>query len=653
VPPQIQRMQAEDLVALVFPDQLACLENIAGDREVPDHPLVNQTIEDCLYDAMDLTRLETLIDDIRQGRKRLHAVNLREASPFASEILNSKPYTFIDDTPFEERRTLAVNQRRWIDPAEAKELGKLDPEAIALVREEAKIQAETANELHDGMLIAGFVSAQEFEQNHPQWQALMDQLIVEKRVANLKKGDSSWWVAVERLPEFQSVHPEIKLPPDVKIPEKFLQYNHTPETCLVELLRSRMEICGPITATQLSTEFNLPVDKINHALLSLEQEGFVFRGNFEDPEHEEWCERRLLARIHRYTIRKLRREIAPVAAADFMRFLFEWQFVSNDHKLEGPQALENILEQLEGYEAPAAAWEGEVFPARILDYDYLWLDIQCLSGNYIWGRFINKTLAKNPVKTTPLAFIRRTQLKLWQGLRQPVDCKELTGHNLMVWEYLKIKGASFFGQMLADLKILKIELEQSLAELVSFGLVTSDSFNGLRALLVPGKFKITHSRRRKNPAFSIEEAGRWSIIEQSTGREAHSQEEITELARILLRRYGIVFRKLVDREKALPPWRDFIRVFRLMEARGQIRGGRFVTGVWGEQFALKEAVTKLRAVVRKPKSGELVTISAADPLNLTGIITPGSRVSRRSLKRKTRRRTCSASTRRPGSRSRT
>ena len=353
----------------------------------------------------------------------------------------------------------------------------------------------------------------------------------------------------------------------------------------------------------------------------------MFQGNYTSADQVEWCERRLLARIHRYTLRKLRKEIAPVAAADFMRYLFEWQCIAPGNRLEGPQALENVLDQLEGFEAPAASWERDIFPSRIKDYDYLWLDVHCLSGNYLWGRFANKTQSKNPVKTTPLAFIRRTRMDLWKILRKPFDASQLDHKNSMVWQYLLKHGASFFNQIASDLKMLKIEVEESLGELVSYGLITSDSFNGLRALLVPGKFKVSHSKRRKRSIFSIEEAGRWSIITQDTNSEDLSQEQMIELAKVLLRRYGVIFRKLVDREKTLPPWREFVRVFRLMEARGQIRGGRFVTGVWGEQFALKEAVTKLRSVSKKPRIGELVTISATDPINLTGIITPGGRVS--------------------------
>lgn len=626
VPPQIQRIQSEDLVALVFPDQLACLENIAGDREVPDHPLVRQTIVDCLYHAMDLTRLETLIHDIRNNNKGLHVVDLREASPLASEILSSRPYTFIDDTPFEERRTLAVNQRRWIDPAEAKELGKLDPGAIQSVQDEAWIQAETEHELHDGLLLSGFITETEGLQGPSDWTVLFDTLKVETRAVTIQVGKKIWWVAVERIPEIQQVHPEITVPVNIKIPEKYLGITTTPEESLVEILRSRLEVSGPVTAERITEDIQVSRSRVDIALVTLEQEGFVFRGNFTSGDQTEWCERRLLARIHRYTLRKLRREIAPVAAADFMRYLFEWQFVTSESRLEGPQALENVLDQMEGFEAPAASWEGSIFPGRIKDYDYLWLDVHCLSGNFLWGRFANKSQAKNPVKTTPLAFIRRTRLDLWQHLRKPFT-SELSDKNRRVWEYLIHRGASFFNQIVADLKMLKTEVEESLGELVAYGLITSDSFTGLRALLVPGKFKITHSRRRKKIIFNIEEAGRWSTIDHSDNIADLSQEQMMEVARILLRRYGVIFRKLVDREKSLPPWRDLVRAFRLLEARGQIRGGRFVSGVWGEQFALKEAVTKMRSVTKKPKTGELLTISATDPLNLTGIITPGGRVS--------------------------
>ncbi len=364
---------------------MACLENIAGERAIPDHPLVRQTINDCIYEAMDLDRLETIIQDIRNGNKGLHTVNLREASPMASEILSSKPYTFIDDTPFEERRTLAVNQRRWIDPAEAKELGKLDPAVIEMVREEAWIQAETEHELHDGLLLAGFITESEALQN-PDWSRLLKSLNQEKRVLTIKIGRKNWWVAVERVPEIQEIYPKCSIPTKITIPKQYLNSTASPEECLVEIIRSRLEVLGPVTIEQITEDLQLSNTKVEAAMLSLEHEGFVFRGNYSSGDQKEWCERRLLARIHRYTLKKLRSEIAPVSAADFMRYLFEWQFITPESRLEGPHALENVLEQMEGFEAPAASWEADIFPSRIKDYDYLWLDVHCLSGNFLWGK---------------------------------------------------------------------------------------------------------------------------------------------------------------------------------------------------------------------------------------------------------------------------
>ncbi len=624
VPPQIQRMQSEDLVALIFPDQLACLENIAGEREVPDHPLVRQTIEDCLYEAMDLDRLSRIVGDIKNKKLGLHAVNLREPSPLAHEIITSKPYTFIDDTPFEERRTLAVNQRRWIDPGEAKELGKLDQEAIKLVREEAWMQAETTHELHDGLLLAGFIREDEISPNHGHWHGLMEQLVDDGRAFKMSVNQNHFWIAIERASSFKVIHAP-QFPNDVVIPTK-LDLKLTQEKALLEVIRGRLETLGPTNVEHLSNSLQVAAAQVNLALLALEQEGFVFRGNFSDRNVEEWCERRLLARIHRYTLQKLRREIAPVPSADFMRYLFEWQCISEDSRMEGPQSVEVVLDQLEGYELPAASWERDVLPSRIKDYDYLWLDVNCLSGNYLWGRFAHHHSAKGPIKTTPITFISRNHLDLWQHYRKPGSPEELSHGAQDIWNYLTEHGASFYNQIVQDLQMLKVKAEEALAELVSFGLVTSDSFTGLRALLVPDKFKISHSRRRRKAIFNLDEAGRWSIVPNVSDEGSLSPETLKQTANILLRRYGVIFRKLVDREKSLPPWRELVRTFRLMEARGEIRGGRFVSGVWGEQYALKEAVAQLRKVTKAPKNGTLVIISATDPINLTGIITPGNRV---------------------------
>ncbi len=623
VPPQLQRMQSEDLVALIFPDQLACLENIAGEREVPEHPLVRQTIEDCLTDAMDLERLTGIIGAIRNQKLGLHAVDLREPSLLSQEIINSKPYTFIDDTPFEERRTLAINQRRWIDPAEARELGSLDPIAIQQVREEAWIQADNINELHDGLMLAGFLTDKEVENQDSDWSTMMKELTQQGRVHQVNLSDHAIWVAIERLSLLLHIH---KSDHHLTIPSKYIQ-QHSREEAIEHMIRARLEVLGPVTADQLATSLNVGRHEIDYALSSLEQQGFVFRGQFSQSDFEEWCERRLLARIHRYTLRKLRQQIAPVNAADFMRYLFEWQSVTPASKLEGPQAVEAVLNQLEGFDLPAASWERDVLPARIKDYDYLWLDVHCLSGNYLWGRFYNPSMSKSPIKTTPTSFVSRSRLPLWQSVWQQPQDYELSSLAQQVHHYMKQKGASFFNQVVEDLGLLKVQVEEGLSELVSFGLASADSFTGMRALLVPERLKVTHGRRRSRTTFNMEEAGRWSLISPSIEQESLDKDKLMELAMILLHRYGVVFRKLVDREKSMPPWRELVYSFRLLEARGEIRGGRFVNGVWGEQFALKEALSKLRSTSKLPKEGQLISISAADPLNLTGIITPGNRIS--------------------------
>ncbi len=626
VPPQLQRMQSEDLVALIFPDQLACLENIAGEREVPDHPLVRQTIEDCLTDALDLERLTGIIDDIRNNKLGLHAIDLKEPSLLSQEIINSKPYTFIDDTPFEERRTLAINQRRWIDPAEARNMGTLDPVAIQQVKEEAWIQADNLNELHDGLMLAGYVTDSEVASSQQPWSAMLAELQQQGRVYPIHFDHGNMWVAVERLSHIRSIHPD-RVESDWVIPEKFTQ-TYQREEAIEHLLRARLEVLGPVLAEGLAHSLHIGIDETAYALTALEQQGFVFRGHFRQDDQEEWCERRLLARIHRYTIRKLRSEVAPVNAADFMRYLFDWQSVAPGSKLEGPQAVDAVLSQLEGFDLPAASWERDVLPARIKDYDYLWLDVHCLSGNYLWGRFYNPSQSKTPIKTTPISLVSRSKLPLWQRLWSQKDQAELGNAANEVHQYLIKQGASFFNQMVSDLGLLKVQVEEGLSELVSLGLATADSFTGLRALLVPERLKITHGRRRARTTFRMEEAGRWSLITPTAASKTEiEQEQLIELAMVLLHRYGVIFRKLVDREKSMPPWRELVGVFRLLEARGEIRGGRFVTGVWGEQFALKEGLTKLRSISKLPKEGQLISISAADPLNLTGIITPGNRIS--------------------------
>jgi len=722
IPPQLQRMESEDLLAAVFPDQVACGENIVGDREIPAHPLVAQTIHDCLEEAMDIDGLEALLASIEKGEKggkTLVARDLREPSPLSMEILNARPYAFLDDAPLEERRTQAVMSRRWLDPETAADLGTLDQAAIDQVREEAWPQAESADELHDILLQLGFITAAEGRTGQPHlfgretpdaeraengdsgsgWEEYFAELVSERRAASLHIGDKVYWVAAERLPHLLAVYPDAKLEPEIKPPTKDIS-TASPDEGLVEILRGRLEAIGPVTAELLAETMALPVYAIESALMSLESEGFVMRGRFTpgapssdlrvsaanctergsriglvdgtslatargtDPGPIEWCVRRLLARIHRYTLNRLRKEIEPVSPADFMRFLLTWQRVAPGDRGEGPESLSAIVDQLEGFEAAAGAWEGEILPARLAAYEPEWLDSLCLSGRIVWTRLspqkgIAKGVGSGPVRSTPIALLNRKNFAAWDmAFPQPKAPKEnddlesrLSSSAQLVYDHLLNHGASFFADFVENTGLLKTQVEGALAELVAGGLITADSFTGLRALLTPSnKRPSSHNAKRKAPAalFGMENAGRWSRLQRrgqnldgagfpASGRAgagslsitngAAAQSELVErIARVLLRRYGVVVRRLMDREGMTLPWRELLRALRRLEARGEIRGGRFVAGVSGEQFALNEAVSALRSIRRKEPDGALISVSAADPLNLVGIVLPGARV---------------------------
>jgi ATP-dependent Lhr-like helicase len=633
VPAQLQRMNAQDLVALIFPDQLACLENIAGDREVPDHPLVRQTIRDCLFEAMAVDELEALLRKIETKSVSLISRDLREPSPLSEEILNARPYAFLDDAPLEERRTRAVANRRFLDPSDASELGKLDMAAIRMVQSEAWPDAENADELHDALVLLGFMTETEMNAN-PSWKKYFRELSENGRSAVLSAGRNSipLTIAIDRLPQWKAIFQSFELAPELYLPDRLASQVWTKEKALVEIVRGRLEALGPVRAVDIARSMGVDTSEIDNTLIALENEGFAFRGKFTPGTVEtEWCERRLLARIHRYTLDKLRKEIQPVSASDFMRFLFSWQHVDPSEKLEGPEALQVVLQQLEGLEAPAAAWEADILPARIADYDYNWLDMSCLSGKTSWGRFrIQKGSGKSPVKSTPIMLVQRTNVPYWKHSQNPESVTNLSVSASQIMGFLTQRGASFFQDIVEKTGLFKSQAEEAIAELVAAGLIVSDSYAGLRALLVPAKYKLTGttSRRRKQAPFTMDQAGRWALLHNPvTAEEQIPDAEILEMtARILLRRYGVMFRRLADRESVAPPWRDLVRVYRKLEARGEIRGGRFVEGMWGEQFALPEALTKLRSIRKEERSGKLISISAADPLNLHGIVTPGKRV---------------------------
>ena len=674
IPAQLQRMNADDLLSAVFPDQVACAENLPGGNiEVPDHPLVRQTVKDCLEEAMDIEGLEALLASIERGEKTLIARDVVEASPLALEILNARPYAFLDDAPLEERRTRAVFQRRWLDPETASDLGALDLAAIERVRDEVWPDVDNADELHDALVELGFMTPEEGKG----LEEFLTELSANRRAAVLTSVQStgfsrvvpseeenafnasrkeqpaeagtlntrcvSLWVAAERLPQFDAIFGDVTTEPHIVAPDALANVAWTDDSALVEILRGRLEGLGPTTTAALAESLGLPASSIEAALLRLEGEGFVMRGRFTPGvDVTEWCARRLLARIHSYTLNRLRQEIEPVSSADFVRFLFAWQKLAPEHQVEGPESLAALISQFEGVEAPAAAWEGEIFPSRMIDYDPAWLDALCLSGQVMWARLTTprsgpeRLKSSGPVRTTPIALLNRKSLSLWAPLFPQTDAGQinLTSAAESVYEYLSKRGASFFTDLLEGVSLLESQLEDALGELVACGLVTADSFTGLRALLTPSNKRANSAMKRKHreAVYGMANAGRWSLLTRESkptngGRSSYDRDMVEKIARILLRRYGVVFKRLLEREGLPLPWRELLRMYHRLEARGEIRGGRFVSGFSGEQFALPEAIGMLRAIRRAPGEGTLISVSAADPLNLVGIITPGNRVS--------------------------
>jgi ATP-dependent Lhr-like helicase len=671
----LARMAAEDLLTSIFPDQVACAENVPGELEIPDHPLIRQTIYDCLEEAMDIEGFEQLLRNLESGKIRAVARDAVEPSPLALEVLSARPYAYLDDAPLEERRTQAVMSRRWLDPQTASDIGKLDPEAIQRVRDEAWPDAANADELHDAMLWLTFLTEEEITR-HPGWHELVDTLAGQKRITKLvdatgtgadarvtavgagraRDGGRALWVTAERVPLFLAVFRGARLEPPVEVPAAY-EKPWTKDEALIEIVRGRLEGLGPVTATALANSLGLPQPDIDIALAALQAEGFAMRGQFTSSTvvGDEWCERRLLARIHRYTVKRLRAEIEPIEPRDFLRFLFEWQRVTPEGRMEGPDAVGAVLGQLEGFEAPASAWETEILPSRISEYEPAWLDEQCLAGRFVWTRLAHRSAGARkgdsergaaPVRSTPIALLARRNIKIWSSLSGPPDTSGLSVKARMVADYIQTHGASFFDEIADGAGLLPSQAEEALAELVALGIVNSDSFGGLRALLVPSDRRRPAAggrRRRRIALFGMDAAGRWALIrrpriddssppgegtvEARLNARIQDDETIEHVARTLLRRWGVVFWRLLAREADwLPPWRDLLMCFRRLEARGEIRGGRFVAGFTGEQYAAPEAIGLLRDVRRKPNSQSYVSLSGADPLNLVGIITPGARL---------------------------
>jgi ATP-dependent Lhr-like helicase len=620
IAPQLQRMQADDLMAAVFPDAAACLENIPGDRQIPDHPLVNQTVRDCLEEAMDFEGLSHILTRIHQGHIRCVSRDTPEPSPFCHEILNARPYAFLDDAPLEERRTQAVYARRTGDAETSTDLGRLDPAAIDRVREEQQLQPRDADELHDAMLTVGFLTTAEVEKLDAA--PFVQQLAESRRIGRAE----GVWITAERLLEMLAIHPDATPLPAIAPPVTRTGRAWTREEAIVELLRGRVTLLGPTTAAELAESLSIPVADADAALLALESEGVVLRGHFSGPM--QWCDRALLARIHRYTLNRLRAEIEPVSPADFMRFLFHWQHAEPSSHLTGIDGLRAVIATLDGFESAAASWERAILPQRMDHYDPTMLDTLCLAGEAGWARVSASRNAAGAAtamtSSTPVSLCLRQHIGMWEALARATETSApfaISADAQRVLDTLITRGASFFRDIVQTSAMPAEDVRRALGELATAGLVASDGFAGLRAII-------------RNQGSVSDRAGRWSIIAWERTRPGEAPRERSRLfddavetqARALLRRYGVIGRRLLEREANPAPWRALARIYRRLEARGEIRGGRFVTGMSGEQYALPEAVERLREVRRTARDGRLISISAADPLNLAGIVDSGERV---------------------------
>jgi ATP-dependent Lhr-like helicase len=692
VPPQIQRMRSDDLLASVFPDAAACFENIEGERQIPDHPLVGEVMKDVLTEAMDVEGLKTLLRGMASGEIRVLAVDTPVPSQFSHEILNANPYAYLDDAPLEERRARAVNMRRVLPESVLEEVGGLDEGAIAQVREEAWPDVRDADELHDVLHTLVVLPAElglsegrrpsldgtdECVRPHvslASWRDYFERLVDEGRAGIASFEGRQYWVAAERARSFAVLFP-------AAVFERTLADVETAQISrndvLLTLVTGWMSHLGPATASQLGEIIDLPASDIEKALLRMEASGTVLRGQFSgaaarasrprphEPEIE-WCERRLLARIHRLTVGMLRKQIEPVTAAAFMRWLLRWQHVAPGTQVVGERGTLEVVRQLQGFEIPANAWERQVLARRIADYDPQWLDQLCLTGAVGWGRLsphpatvdaggaatgngsaegaVPRQRRVIPTSVAPITLFVREEAD-WMAIRQnphpfdklragsvanpatrvghpaPEEGRGLSHGARLVLEFLRQRGASFFADIVRGTGKLKAEIETGLWELVAAGLVTADGFDNLRALIDPKRRAGQGSGRTTRPRHS---SGRWALLHADMAAERPRAVEAA--CWMLLRRYGIVIRDLLARESNLPPWRELLMGFRRLEDRGEIRGGRFVDGFLGEQFALPVAVESLRAMRGLPLGSETVTLSAADPLNLVGILVPGERV---------------------------
>jgi len=643
-------MQADDLLAAVFPEAAACQENIVGDIHIPNHPLVREVMKDALTEAMDLDGLKSVLAGIADGSIECRVADTPAPSVFSHEILNSNPYAYLDDAPLEERRARAVEMRRSLPEAVLEDIGRLDPAAIAQAREEAWPDVRDADELADTLvtLVAlpeGFVTPGG-ETVSARWGGYFRQLASERRAARAVQDGAAFWVGAEKLGTFLAVFPTAQVENDVAqldgpAPSR--------EEAIWEMVRGWMTHAGPVTANSLGEILRLSASEADRALLRLEASGAVLRGQFTQVGSTEWCDRKQLARIHRMTLGALRAQVAPVTPSQFMSWLLDWQHLAPGTQARGERGLLEVIRQLQGFEIPASSWEPQVLARRVADYDPKVLDQLCLTGSIGWGRISPHpaTLEQGgqvgkdgehrlgsrrvaPSSVAPIAFFVREDAD-WMIPRQGDSSRATAGLShagRQVLEFLRQRGASFFADIVRGTAKLKAEVETGLWELVAAGLVTADGFDNLRALIDPKRRAGQGRGRTSRPRHS---AGRWSLL--FSGQSVDRVRAAEAICKILLERYGVVFRELLARENFEVKWRELLLGFRRLEDRGEVRGGRFVDGFLGEQFALPVAVESLRARRNAGPARVTVTLSAADPLNLVGIVIPGERVPALSARR--------------------
>jgi ATP-dependent Lhr-like helicase len=631
VPPFLQRMRSDDLLAAVFPAQTACQENVVGPIEIPDHPIVRQTVNDCLFEAMDTQRLRWVLESIERGDIRVHTRDTTEPSPFTHEVLNAKPYAFLDDAPLEERRTRALSLRRTL-PEHQRDLGALDAEAISRATAEAGLQPRDADELHDALL--GLVAVP----IEPRWEALLDELVRSGRAAVAISAVGSQAFASENVRQIEALYPNAQHRPSVEVPRLLDSPIPLRQQAVLSLIRGHAEVIGPFVPRALAAKLGLDADDVACAVGTLEAEGVLLRGRFTPGVgDEEACDRRLLARIHRYTLDRLRSEIEPVSAQDFMRYLFDRHCLTERARSFGPIALRDAVTMLQGFEIPAAAWERHVLAVRVGGYRSEWLDELCLGGEVTWARLSprrsSSERAASASRATPISFALRGDLGwLLEAVRGALELEKPSSAAAgAALDALRTRGALFVDDIAARAGLSRPELDDALWDLVGGGFVASDGWQPMRALLarrsrgsVPpdrrsGRIGLGALGKRSRPG-----QGRWSVVERVVLSCADDLAD--RVASQLLARYGVVMRELYTRESFALPWRDVVRALRRREARGLARGGRFVAGFLGEQYALDGTVEALRRTRRQQRKGEVVRLRACDPLNLVGILTPGPRI---------------------------